>query len=1019
MPPRLPATRKTRKPPGRAALWLWLLTGLWMLTSAAAAEVPDGYRDQPIVAVEVAGEAELLTDSEALGVTLGTPLTREYVRGLIASLLEGDAWVNAQVDVLPAPGGVMLRVFLEPRVTVQRVQVAGNDALDEAAIIDVLSLGPEGNLTRDELPAMATRLRQLYADQGFLSASVDLSLRDTDNPAQKVLMVALIEGPPARVHRVRFTGQPPSYPPALLEMMAVQPGDAYDRRALSGAVERGSAYLRESGYLEAHLGDPIVTLRGARADIEVPSYLGPRYEVRIQGFEPLTEAEVRDALALSSAPLTRGRLEQGLREAVADLYRKRGFIEADVKVRRLRGKTPNTAVLHVIIKPGRRLKVVAVSFAGARHFSRTFLRDQLFSYLEEELPGTGLLRTVDAEVVDSLMHGQSQSRGRSTPPPTSKTPRATYYESTYVRAIEHIADLYRAEGFLSVRIGAPRLKRVGKDRAAVTISVIEGPRTYLHSVHVRGNRVISARQLVIEAGLRRSQPFSYFGLDDARLRALAAYHERGRMFAKVEASVRFSADQTRAEVTLTVSESFPVHVGEVIVTGAERSDEQYLRRVLSLAPGDLYRPSAARKSERNLQALGVFGGVSVALDEPDLPGRVKRVIVEISERKTQYLNVTAGISTGQGVRGGFEYGYRNLFGQAVDLALRVQLAHQLFFVDQELGERFKNLTSLNQRIERRISLGVVVPRTFGLAGVRTSFDLVHLRDNERDFGTDKNGFGVTVTYLPSRSLTTTIGGDVENNNVDLFVGGDLAEFLASTSDLRLRRLLRVPEGDTTLVALRASASYDQRDSPFTPTRGTFLSLQAEVARTLSAETILDNNIESTFFSQFVKLAFTVSGYLPLTDGIVLASQLRLGRVFHLADNSRTYPNRAFFLGGVDTMRGYLQDAMVPQDLADRVLVDPTLGTGSIVRAGDAFVLTRAELRFPLYDQLRGGVFLDMGNLWAEAENLWPFSLRPSVGAGIRLSTPVGPVAVDYGILLRRRESLNEPFGTLHFSIGLF
>ena len=80
---------------------------------------------------------------------------------------------------------------------------------------------------------------------------------------------------------------------------------------------------------------------------------------------------------------------------------------------------------------------------------------------------------------------------------------------------------------------------------------------------------------------------------------------------------------------------------------------------------------------------------------------------------------------------------------------------------------------------------------------------------------------------------------------------------------------------------------------------------------------------------------------------------------------------------------------------------------------------RGELRFPIYGPLRGALFSDLGNLWADASNFEPFQLRPTGGAGIRLATPVGPVAVDYGILLQRRRELGEPFGTLHFSIGVF
>ena len=63
--------------------------------------------------------------------------------------------------------------------------------------------------------------------------------------------------------------------------------------------------------------------------------------------------------------------------------------------------------------------------------------------------------------------------------------------------------------------------------------------------------------------------------------------------------------------------------------------------------------------------LGVFTSVSIGLEEPGLPAKSKSVVVRVTERLNQFLHFSAGVSTGQGVRGGFEYGYRNLFGQAM------------------------------------------------------------------------------------------------------------------------------------------------------------------------------------------------------------------------------------------------------------------------------------------------------------------------------------------------------------------
>jgi len=245
----------------------------------------------------------------------------------------------------------------------------------------------------------------------------------------------------------------------------------------------------------------------------------------------------------------------------------------------------------------------------------------------------------------------------------------------------------------------------------------------------------------------------------------------------------------------------------------------------------------------------------------------------------------------------------------------------------------------------------------------------------------------------------------------------LSDYLKTVTSPRLRRLLRVPQGASTLIGARTSLSYDRRDSPFTPSRGYFITGSAELARTLGGQT--SEVTMHPFVSRFLKLSLRTSGYVPIARDVVLAGQIRIGRIFHLSSDSQTYPNRAFFLGGVETVRGYLEDEMIPQDIADQIAKDNKLDPNAIVRSGDVFVLVRTELRFPLYHELHGGVFSDLGNLWAVASNLDPFKLRPTAGFGLRLTTPVGPIALDWGFNLSPRYSLGERANAIHFSIGLF
>jgi outer membrane protein insertion porin family len=78
---------------------------------------------------------------------------------------------------------------------------------------------------------------------------------------------------------------------------------------------------------------------------------------------------------------------------------------------------------------------------------------------------------------------------------------------------------------------------------------------------------------------------------------------------------------------------------------------------------------------------------------------------------------------------------------------------------------------------------------------------------------------------------------------------------------------------------------------------------------------------------------------------------------------------------------------------------------------------RAELRVPLTDTFQAGLFLDAGNVWTGDASVDLSVLRYALGAGLRIGTPIGPIAFDYGVNMNRR--LWEDFGAFHFSIGLF
>ena len=90
--------------------------------------------------------------------------------------------------------------------------------------------------------------------------------------------------------------------------------------------------------------------------------------------------------------------------------------------------------------------------------------------------------------------------------------------------------------------------------------------------------------------------------------------------------------------------------------------------------------------------------------------------------------------------------------------------------------------------------------------------------------------------------------------------------------------------------------------------------------------------------------------------------------------------------------------------------------------------TCGELRAPLVSQEvtlcgwvdtsrdhGGAVFVDFGNVFSDPFTYRLGELRYAVGPGIRYNTPVGPLRVDFGVIVDRRAG--EDFGRVEFSIG--
>ena len=1076
----------------------------------AAKEDVKAFIGLPIVRVDVVLEDLRWPDVRPPTLTslrAGDRVSEAALRAALDEAVRTGAFADGRIGLDHEAGGALVTIHLMPRKIVDSIVLDLHGApLNGDNLLRDVDLAADGELVAREIVSYEKRIENVLQQHGFPTPQVNLTTRGTTDPLRVIVLINVDAGPPRRVERRVFypRGGTPGEIDSAQQRYALKPGDRADETTLAAADAELEGRIRSRGWHRAQVTHDVVLHRGIVV-LRVRLDFGARYETRYEGNDHYDKHTLDDILELEKET---DRTPNHLTQKVREYYVKHGFLDADVRLEQRSDpqSTVSYLVFHVI--EGARVYVAARSYPCLREDDVKKLPDaptsaraigsEIDSFLEEELPGNDLFVPPHAEGLDRTI-GPVAMKG-SRPVPLELEPYSVYVPDTYERAVQHVQELYRAEGFLSAQVGPVQVVRrrcspksppgecvplpvpletadvctfdaVGlplpvppleqgstcvpdrahgvdcESRVWLRVPVKLGPRTQLWGIAFTGTAAIAPKHLADAADVKLGDYVSTTRLEEARRRVADAYKEEGYAFVDVKYLLEPSPDRTRARVRFLVTEGEQVMVRDIVVRGNVGTNEYVIKRRVALQIGRPYRASDVRKTEERVATLGPFSSVSVALENPYIPQKNKVVVITVVERPRQYTEVAPGFSTGEGFRLRTEYGHNNLWGNGVQLTLRLQLAYipTGLIIDPVARENYRELErsdGLIARIGYRLTGSIVLPEV-GLGPlVRVGADAIFAHDLQRDFFLTKVAVIPNINFRPAREIQISFFQSVEFNNNRIFQADNTEEYLrqriaAGLPVAPIFNQLLVPDGETYAFAQRLLVTWDRRDNAFNATKGTYVVSAVEHVDAYPVDPSRERSYESHFF----KLTQTLGGYIPLPKGLRIAALTRIGANVHLTNGSRTYPDRLFFMGGVDTMRGWNFYAFIPQETVDGIfntqnepdtLPDPANPGQTItnpnkitpgkrpINGGDFMVLERVEIRIPIRGPFETVVFADIGNLWIDPA--YPFDngrfpIRAAVGSGLRVQTPVGPLAVDYGFNVTRLPY--EDPGAINFAIGLF
>ena len=549
-----------------------------------------------------------------------------------------------------------------------------------------------------------------------------------------------------------------------------------------------------------------------------------------------------------------------------------------------------------------------------------------------------------------------------------------YNEKMVESAAQMMVEVLKKRGFLSAKLIAIKTEAERQTDVNVRIFINEGIQTKVQSIDFIGNHVLSAETLRPFTGLKEDQPLSLSKLEDGLELIKKEYKNLGYLDVKIvnENSgqlVTYSERNQFAYISIEIDEGTQWFYSGLVIFGMEKTKNEVVDREILLKVNEPISEKKLLETEDRLRRLGVFSQVVLELIPGDDPKKYKQLKISVSESVPGNRSVGIGYRNDLGARVFGEISYSNLWG----------LNHSWVF-NASANARLSNY----QFVEYKAQTGYIWPWfTLGETTFRPNLSVEKRQYIQFDAQTFALSASLERMLVKSVKLFGTMTYSIEQitqfnavntaNNQGIRIG-------SITPQLRL----------------------DLRDNPITPKRGFFASTSFEYANSFLGSQVSPNPVNYGRFQARSDL------YLDFIPHVVWFTSMRGGWLKNFANVYGTGFSipliKQFALGGINSMRGYLeQEINVQENDINRV-----------VQNFMTYVNYRTQFDYYTSQNLSLGPFLDAGNLNVDSFTLG--ALQYGAGVGLRYMTPVGPVNFDWGFKLFPK-ALAET-NVFYFSLGV-
>ena len=521
-----------------------------------------------------------------------------------------------------------------------------------------------------------------------------------------------------------------------------------------------------------------------------------------------------------------------------------------------------------------------------------------------------------------------------------------------------LKNYFISKGFLMVEVNESAI--IDGNRADIYFEIIEGKQFFVSNVVIEGNVNLPKEKIQKILNIYSGEPFNSVLLNE-RVSSLQKELEKySKLFSIIEIEPIIGDSVI---VNISISEGEDVFIKDTYIEGVDSKDNNFVKRELLYKNGDRYNPKKVEKSKMRLKETGIYSLINITPVKVSESDSLVNLILTLSEYKQrEWLSVGGfepiefyeGLDPLPSIGGFVEWRNRSIFNTNSNFSTK-------FLIGFPWETNF-NLPRL------RYDIGFDTNWIFGIrwpTKLNSFYETLINYDQENIDRVERYGLEMLqIIMFDNRSYfqNITVWENFSDNNVSTLDSTGLINNVISIKNLQQR-------------SLSFRLHIDKKDDPLFPKKGYLLDLYLK-----STGYLLGGE------RNYLKLDFSINNYFMISKNSVLASRFKLGRIWSWEDSYNDYSYEKFYLGGSANMRGW------------EILKYSTVSNlGVIPFGGTHRFLSNIEFRNQMNQNLGITLFFDGGILGENFNEMQNSRLGWDIGIGLTISTPLGPVRLDYAV----------------------